>query len=124
MVWMKPPFMRLSKSASSQPCEMASLRIRVECYTWYFNWPEATSFTKELMRNFRTSFLCFLLIVFSSLLVVAQDPNPAPAPPPSNSSAASTLSFNDTIDKVVEREHFFVAQMLHLHPLVETYIQN
>jgi len=76
------------------------------------------------MRNFRTSFLCFLLIVFSSLLVVAQDPNPAPAPPPSNSSAASTLSFNDTIDKVVEREHFFMAQMRHLHPLVETYIQN
>ena len=28
------------------------------------------------------------------------------------------------MDKVVEREHFFNAQMRHLHPLVETYIQN
>ncbi len=81
------------------------------------------------MRNFRTSFLCFLLIALSSLLVVAQDantvpPNPAPASPQSNPPTASTLSFNDTIDKVVEREHFFMAQMRHLHPLVETYIQN
>jgi hypothetical protein len=28
------------------------------------------------------------------------------------------------VDRVVEREHFFVAQMRHMHPLVETYIQN
>ena len=25
---------------------------------------------------------------------------------------------------MVEREHFFIAQMKHMHPLVETYIQN
>ena len=28
------------------------------------------------------------------------------------------------IDRAVEREHFFVAQMKQLHPLVETYLQN
>jgi Zn-dependent protease with chaperone function len=28
------------------------------------------------------------------------------------------------LNRVVEREHFFVAQMRHMHPLVETYIQN
>ncbi|OLB84312.1 MAG: hypothetical protein AUI17_07205 [Acidobacteriales bacterium 13_2_20CM_2_55_5] len=38
--------------------------------------------------------------------------------------APSPASFDQVIDKVVEREHFFTAQMHHLHPLVETYIQN
>jgi hypothetical protein len=33
-------------------------------------------------------------------------------------------SFDQVLDKVVGREHFFTAQMHHLHPLVETYIQN
>jgi hypothetical protein len=28
------------------------------------------------------------------------------------------------MDRVVEREHFFLAQIRHLHPLAETYIQN
>jgi hypothetical protein len=51
------------------------------------------------------------------------DRNPAaeqlsvPAPP-------SPVTFDQVIDKVVEREHAFNAQMRHLHPLVETYIQN
>ncbi len=33
-------------------------------------------------------------------------------------------SFDQVVDRIVEREHFFVAQMRHMHPLVETYIQN
>ncbi|HEX4426287.1 MAG TPA: M48 family metalloprotease [Terriglobales bacterium] len=85
------------------------------------------------MRNFKALVLYFLLIVISSVLVFAQDPNivtplpnttPIPAPVPVASSAPATLSSNDIIDKVVEREHYFMAQMRHLHPLVETYIQN
>ena len=28
------------------------------------------------------------------------------------------------MDRVVQREHFFIAQMRHLHPMVETYLQN
>jgi Peptidase family M48 len=40
------------------------------------------------------------------------------------SSAPTVASFNDALDRIVEREHAFVAQMRHLHPLVETYIQN
>src|SRR5207245_10917599 len=32
-------------------------------------------------------------------------------------------SFNEVVDRVVEREHFFVAQMRHLRPMVETYLQ-
>jgi hypothetical protein len=33
-------------------------------------------------------------------------------------------SFDQVVDRTVEREHFFMAQMKQLHPLVETYIQN
>ena len=40
---------------------------------------------------------------------------------PASSSAAS---FDQVIDRAIEREHFFVAQMRQLHPLVETYLQN
>ena len=42
-------------------------------------------------------------------------------PAPGNSSP---VSFSQVVDRIVEREHFFVAQMRNLHPLVETYIQN
>ncbi len=42
--------------------------------------------------------------------------NTEPAPP------AATL--NDVLDRVVQREHFFIAQMRHMHPMVETYLQN
>jgi hypothetical protein len=36
--------------------------------------------------------------------------------------AGSTL--NDVVDRVVQREHGFMAQMRHLHPMVETYLQD
>ena len=36
----------------------------------------------------------------------------------------SANSFDQVVDRAVEREHFFMAQMKQLHPLVETYIQN
>ncbi len=62
------------------------------------------------MRSFRT--IVFLLVV-SSTAVVAAD-NKASAP----------VSFDQTVDRVVEREHKFVETMKRLHPLAETYIQN
>src|SRR5579872_6326870 len=34
------------------------------------------------------------------------------------------VSFDEMVDRVVEREHAFVASMKRMHPLVETYIQN
>jgi Peptidase family M48 len=43
---------------------------------------------------------------------------------PAATSPATPASFDQVIDQIVEREHFFVAQMRHVHPLVETYIQN
>ena len=45
--------------------------------------------------------------------------------PKQHSNDTSPRSSTDQIlDRVVEREHAFVAQMRHLHPLVETYIQD
>lgn len=43
---------------------------------------------------------------------------PSPAPPP------SATRFDDVIDRMVEREHLFLAQMRHMHPMVETYLQD
>jgi hypothetical protein len=43
---------------------------------------------------------------------------------PAATSPAAPSSFDQVLDRIVEREHFFVAQMRHMHPLVETYIQN
>jgi hypothetical protein len=67
----------------------------------------------------------------------ANPPQATPAPstppaaqpvPPSQPSATTAqqaaASFDQVIDRAVEREHFFMAQMRQLHPLVETYLQN
>lgn len=43
---------------------------------------------------------------------------------PAATTPAVPASFDQVLDRVVEREHFFVAQMRHAHPLIETYIQN
>ena len=34
------------------------------------------------------------------------------------------MSIEEVADRVIERERAFVAQMQHLHPIAETYIQN
>ena len=39
-------------------------------------------------------------------------------------AVAASASFDQVVDRAVEREHFFMAEMKHLHPLVETYLQN
>src|SRR5580658_5522336 len=39
-------------------------------------------------------------------------------------SSAAANSFDQVIDRAIEREHFFMAQMKQMHPLVETYLQN
>jgi len=88
------------------------------------------------------------VVVFACLFANAQDspstpaqsavdPKAAPesaAPAPSTPSAApaqsaeapppSALTLNDVLDRVVQREHYFMAQMRHMHPMVETYLQD
>jgi len=52
-------------------------------------------------------------------------PQQAPAPASSPEPVQSTpVSVDAVIDRIVEREHLFLAQMRHLHPMVETYLQE
>jgi hypothetical protein len=85
--------------------------------------------------------LALVVLLLARLFAAGQDPAsspnqsgldsktaPAPEPPKAPAqaqglpSAAPTL--NDVIDRVVQREHYFMAQMRHMHPLVETYLQD
>jgi hypothetical protein len=85
------------------------------------------------MRMFRVGSL--LLWLVWSCPAVSQDAAPSASQTAITDAApaaqgAGTLSspppasFNDVLDRVVQREHLFVAQMRHLHPLVETYLQD
>jgi hypothetical protein len=87
------------------------------------------------MRIFQVSSLSFLLWLIWSLPAVSQSPtSSAPraattgaAPGGQDAGALSSpppASFNEVMDRVVQREHLFVAQMRHLRPLVETYLQD
>jgi Peptidase family M48 len=56
---------------------------------------------------------------------VTEAPSVAPAPSsPSASAPAAAVTLNDVLDRVVQREHLFMAQMRHLHPMAETYLQD
>jgi len=90
---------------------------------------------KGSMRSLNGVCLSFLLVWVLAVGVIAQDSAPATSdrgstPPatvvqlPTASSAPAPGSFDQVVDRIVEREHFFVAQMKHAHPLIETYIQN
>src|ERR1019366_3853973 len=54
----------------------------------------------------------------------AHEPQLPPRDPATERGAAASGSFDQVIGRGVEREHFFMAEMKHLHPLVETYLQN
>ncbi|MGB8013798.1 MAG: M48 family metalloprotease [Terriglobales bacterium] len=75
--------------------------------------------------------LTLLLVCCATLLFVQSLPaQTSPEPQLSTRDAAaqqasaSAGSFEQVVDRAIEREHFFMAQMKQLHPLVETYIQN
>ena len=92
------------------------------------------------MQKVRCSALVVLL--FASLLAAGQDstsspsasgldgkptsatPPPAAAPATPGGMPSAALTVNDVVDRVVQREHYFIAQMRHMHPLVETYLQD
>ncbi len=48
----------------------------------------------------------------------------AAAPAQAAPMAPAAVSLNEVMDRVVQREHFFMAQMRHMHPMVETYLQD
>jgi len=94
------------------------------------------------MRNLRIAFLPFFALIVLSTIVLstivlstwassqeagspgAGSPGQDATSPQSSPPTPVAGSFDQLVDRVVEREHFFTAQMRHLHPLVETYIQN
>jgi peptidase M48-like protein len=86
------------------------------------------------MRIFQVGSLA-LFLLSGSWSAVAQDPAssaPQVAAPdagaagqaPGTFSSPSPASFDEVMDRVVQKEHFFVAQMRHMHPMVETYLQD
>src|SRR5580692_8220676 len=106
-----------------------------------------TSFFRSLkllpegfMRIFQVGLLSLFLFLVCSLPAVSQDPpspeqppattHPAPAAPSPATPAAEApsapppASFDDVINRTVQREHLFVAQMRHKHPMVETYLED
>jgi hypothetical protein len=93
------------------------------------------------MRIVRSGSIVVLLLLLCAFSTAAQNspPNPAQpalspttapaaaatAPAPTTESLpAAALTLNDVLDRVVQREHLFMAQMRHMHPLVETYLQD
>jgi hypothetical protein len=85
----------------------------------------------------RVSVVAFVVLSCGSQ-ILAQD-SPASAAPPAADPAAPAATvpaqsaaptpprattFNDVLDHVVQREHLFIAQMRHMHPMVETYVQD
>src|SRR5215471_1572688 len=54
----------------------------------------------------------------------AKQTSPSANAQTSEGTSGPSLTLNDVMDRVVEREHFFMAQMRHMHPLVETYLQD
>jgi hypothetical protein len=77
-------------------------------------------------RFFAPALLCLLFsAAAASQNTSGQDQTPASQTQVATSATpAASPSFDQVIDRIAEREHFFLAQMRHLHPLVETYIQN
>src|SRR5579863_9794099 len=98
------------------------------------------------MRILYSLFLS-LLLVPASVFPANSQPTPAAAQPASAQPASAqpgspaggadpaaqasaggsqpaAASLADVIDRVVQREHLFLAQMRHMHPMVETYIQD
>ena len=81
-------------------------------------------------RSVAAAIVLALAVCAPSLSLSAQAPSAPPAAQPQlgnrdpEAERAAAATFDQVIDRAVEREHFFVAQMKQLHPLVETYLQN
>jgi hypothetical protein len=85
------------------------------------------------MSNLRVRLLWLSLMLVSTVPGQAQDSAiPAAAATLSGDTGQGGValsprppaSFNDVMDRVIQREHLFVAQMRHMRPMVETYLQD
>jgi peptidase M48-like protein len=84
------------------------------------------------MRIFKMSWFWFCLVLVLSVASMAQEstspvqvePSDRSVPGRAQLAPAPPASFNDVMDRVIQREHLFLAQMRHMRPMVETYIQD
>jgi Peptidase family M48 len=80
------------------------------------------------MRISRATFVLFFTLTLApwglSQNTSAGSEPASRVPDPTNSSITAPSSFDEVIGRVVEREHYLNEQILRLHPLIETYIQN
>ena len=81
------------------------------------------------MRILHSLILAFLLVAAAVVPAGSQDAPSGGAPAqsttaPDSTPSQSAASLGDVLDRVVQREHLFLAQMRHMHPMVETYIQD
>jgi len=76
------------------------------------------------MRIVRVSSLSILLLLVSAFPAFSQDTTADAGTSASTLSAPPPGSFNDVMDRVIQREHLFLAQMRHMRPMVETYLQD
>jgi len=86
------------------------------------------------MRIFQVGSVSFILLLAGAMPALSQVQAPigsqpalieaAPPQQGEGSLSPAPTSFNEVMDRVVQREHYFLAQMHHLHPMVETYLQN
>lgn len=90
------------------------------------------------MRIVRSGSALLLILLAFVFAATAQAPPSSPAQPALNSTTAApgapapsaeplppaAVTLNDVLDRVVQREHLFMAQIRHMHPLLETYLQN
>jgi hypothetical protein len=76
------------------------------------------------MRIVRVGSLSILLLLVSVFPAFSQDANSDAGTSASTLSAPPPGSFNDVMDRVIQREHLFLAQMRHMRPMVETYLQD
>jgi hypothetical protein len=72
------------------------------------------------------SLVCCATLLFTqtSRAQASPDPQLATRDAAAQQASGAANSFDQVVDRAIEREHFFMAQMKKLHPLVETYIQN
>ncbi|MGB8985538.1 MAG: hypothetical protein WCC37_02800, partial [Candidatus Sulfotelmatobacter sp.] len=66
-----------------------------------------------------------LSCVFVSFFAFSQSSPTSPGSAPAETSEQKTAvlptrSLDEVMDRVIEREHLFLAQMRHMHPMVET----
>jgi Peptidase family M48 len=84
------------------------------------------------LRTVRSALVLAFAAWAFALPITAQAPPASPsdfapssASPQSNTpSVPAATSLNDVLDHVVQREHLYMAQMRHMHPMVETYLQD